>query len=92
MSTNSRVPSVPLAKPQWVAVDGLDPSIHLQPDEERGIEGEAHDQEPGERAFPGNVVTIAAGHVGFGGSVGDIQAIRNVTFNVLQFMAAVTFH
>ena len=28
----------------------------------------------------------------FGGSVGDIHAIRNVTFNVLQFMAAVTFH
>jgi len=28
----------------------------------------------------------------YGGSVGDIQAIRNVTFNVLQFMAAVTFH
>jgi hypothetical protein len=28
----------------------------------------------------------------YGGSVGDIASIRNVTFNVLQFMAAVTFH
>jgi hypothetical protein len=28
----------------------------------------------------------------YGGSVGDIEAIRNVSFNVLQFMAAVTFH
>lgn len=28
----------------------------------------------------------------FGGNVGDIGAIRNVTFNVIQLMAAVTFH
>ena len=28
----------------------------------------------------------------YGGSVGDVGSIRNVSFNVLQFMAAVTFH
>jgi len=28
----------------------------------------------------------------YGGSVGDVRTIRNVSFNVLQFMAAVTFH
>ena len=28
----------------------------------------------------------------YGGDVGDIGSIRNVSFNVLQFMAAVTFH
>ena len=28
----------------------------------------------------------------YGGQVGDIGSIRNVSFNVLQFMAAVTFH
>ncbi len=28
----------------------------------------------------------------YGGQVGDIRSIRNVSFNVLQFMAAVTFH
>ena len=28
----------------------------------------------------------------YGGSVGDVGSIRNVAFNVLQFMAAVTFH
>jgi hypothetical protein len=28
----------------------------------------------------------------YGGSVGDVRTLRNVSFNVLQFMAAVTFH
>jgi len=28
----------------------------------------------------------------YGGNVGDIRTLRNVNFNVLQFMAAVTFH
>jgi len=28
----------------------------------------------------------------YGGSVGDVSSFRNVSFNVLQFMAAVTFH
>ena len=28
----------------------------------------------------------------YGGNVGDIGSIRNVSFNVIQFMAAVTFH
>jgi hypothetical protein len=28
----------------------------------------------------------------YGGNVGDIGTIRNVSFNVIQFMAAVTFH
>jgi hypothetical protein len=28
----------------------------------------------------------------YGGNVGDIRTIRNVSFNVIQFMAAVTFH